>query len=404
MRRDFDIFAAIEAWDGGKSYNAEAVKNINGAISCVEYYAGWASKIAGETVEIESDKLGYTIREPLGVCGGIIPWNYPLFSASLKIAPALAAGNCVVLKLAENTPMSALYLAKLIKEAGFPAGVVNILTGLGRVAGAALAAHPDVDKIAFTGSTATGKTIMKLAASNLKNITLECGGKSPMLIFKDADLKLAAEAAHNSLFANQGQICVAMSRYLIEEPVYEKFIELLKEHVEKTSVVGGVFEEKTFQGPQVSALQHKKVLDYIESGKQDGARLVLGGKVPPTLTKGFFVEPTIFADVSDDMKIMREEIFGPVASLSKFTSEQEAVDRANDSYYGLGASIFTKDLGTAHRVARDLEAGQVWINCPNSSNMTMPFGGYKGSGIGRELGKYGLDMYTQAKAIHLQMS
>lgn len=403
LKRDFDVIAAIEAWDAGKAYDVEAVPNTTAAIECFEYYAGWATKISGETIEMGNGKLGYTIREPLGVCGQIIPWNYPLLMAAWKLAPALAAGNCVVLKLAENTPLSVLYLAKLFKEAGFPPGVVNIFTGLGKVAGAALASHQDVDKIAFTGSTATGKTIMKLAASNLKNITLECGGKSPMIIFKDADLKLAVESAHGSLFANQGQICTAMSRYFVEESIYEKFLELFKQHVEKSSIVGGVFEDSVFQGPQISDIQHKKVLEYIESGKNEGGRLVLGGKIPASREKGYFVEPTIFADVKDYMKIMKEEIFGPVASVSKFSTEQEAIDRANDSYYGLGASVFTNDLGTAHRVASELESGQVWINCPNGSDPRMPFGGVKGSGIGRELGKYGLDIYTSVKAVHLQI-
>lgn len=403
IEKNIDTLATIEAWDSGKVYKAESYPNIQLAAKTFKYYGGWADKTGGKTIEVGPNKFAYTLHEPFGVCGQIVPWNYPFLMAAWKIAPAIAAGNVVILKLAENTPLSMLYLSKLIVEAGFPPGVINIFTGLGRVAGAALAGHFDVDKIAFTGSTATGRIIMKLAASNLKNITLECGGKSPMIIFEDADISKAAQFGHLALMTNQGQICTAMSRFLVHESVYEKFIALFKEAVQKISKIGHPFDKDSFHGPQISDVQHKKVLDYIASGTNQGGRLVIGGKTPGEYSPGFFVEPTIFADVTDDMTIMKEEIFGPVASVSKFTTEEEAIERANNTSYGLGASVFTKDLVRAHRVARELESGQVWINSGNDSDYRIPFGGYKSSGIGRELGEYGLETYTQTKAVHVNM-
>jgi aldehyde dehydrogenase (NAD(P)+) len=296
-----------------------------------------------------------------------------------------------------------LHFAKLVVEAGFPPGVINIITGYGKSAGAALASHMDVDKIAFTGSTAVGKQIMKMASSNMKNITLECGGKSPMIVFDDCDVEMAAAYAHEALMSNQGQTCTALSRYYVQEGVYEKFIEAFKKVTLEKSKIGNPFDADTFQGPQVSEVQMERVLGYINSGKEEGARVVTGGGRPQGFDGGFYVEPTIFADVNDDMKIMREEIFGPVASIAKFKTEDEAIARANDSQYGLGASIFTRDVVRVHRVARLLESGQVWVNSGNDPDIRMPFGGYKSSGIGRELGKYGLEIYTQIKAVHVNM-
>ncbi|KAA8905783.1 hypothetical protein TRICI_005240 [Trichomonascus ciferrii] len=401
IERDMEKIATIEAWDGGKAYHAQALPNIQGALMCFRYYAGYADKIEGKTMEPTGDKLCYTVREPLGVCGQIIPWNYPFLMAAWKVAPAITAGNAIVLKLAENTPLSMLYFAKLVQEAGFPPGVINIINGLGRVAGAALAAHMDVDKIAFTGSTATGKQIMKLAASNLKQITLECGGKSPMIVFDDADIDLAVKAAHGSLMANQGQTCTAMSRYFVHEKVHDKFVEAFKKKVLAESKIALPFEEGAFHGPQISDVQQKKVLEYIEAGKSEGGNVAFGGQKVEKYKDGYYVEPTLFTGVKDNMKIMREEIFGPVGAVATFSTEEEAIERANDTSYGLGASIFTKDIGKAQRVSLELQSGQVWINTDSNPDPRVPFGGYKSSGIGRELGNAGIEIYTQDKSIHL---
>ena len=343
----------------------------------LRYYAGYADKLHGQVIDTGPDKLAYTLREPLGVCGQIIPWNYPLAMAAWKLGPALAAGNTVVLKAAEQTPLSALYFATLIKEAGFPPGVVNILNGVGKEAGAALASHLDVDKIAFTGSTATGRQIMKMAAVNMKNITLETGGKSPLLVFDDADLEQAVKWAHVGIMSNMGQICTATSRVLVQEGVYEKFVALFKEQVQTVSKVGDPFQEETFQGPQVTKAQYEKVLSYIESGKSEGATLATGGEAHKDVDgsgKGFFIAPTVFTDVRDDMKIYREEVFGPFVVIASFKSEEEALRRANDTTYGLGSAVFTQDITKAHRVARGIEAGMVWINSSNDSDFRIPFG------------------------------
>ncbi|KAK3044816.1 hypothetical protein LTS18_000275, partial [Coniosporium uncinatum] len=368
----------------------------------LKYYAGYADKLHGQVIETTPAKLAYTIREPIGVCAQIIPWNYPLAMAAWKLGPALACGNTIVLKAAEQTPLSILYFANLIRSAGFPPGVVNIINGYGRKAGAALASHLDVDKIAFTGSTATGREIMKMASINMKNITLETGGKSPLLVFDDADLEQAVKWAHIGIMSNMGQICTATSRILVQAGVYARFIEAFKEHVKTTSVVGDPFDDATFQGPQVTKQQYERVLSYIESGKSEGATLVAGGEPQKDVAggKGFFIAPTIFADVKDSMKIFREEVFGPFVVIASFESEEEAIDRANDTMYGLGSAVFTKDVMRAHRVARRIEAGMVWVNSSNDSDFRVPFGGVKQSGIGRELGEAGLEAYTNKKAVH----
>jgi aldehyde dehydrogenase (NAD+) len=324
--------------------------------------------------------------------------------AAWKLGPALAAGNTVILKAAEQTPLSILYFAKLVKEAGYPAGVVNIINGYGRKAGATLASHLDVDKIAFTGSTLTGREIMKMAAINLKNITLETGGKSPLLVFDDANLEQSAKWAHIGIMYNQGQVCTATSRVLVQKGIYEKFVAAFREEVKKTSKVGDPFADDTFQGPQVTKAQYERVLGYIESGKSEGASLVEGGTPYKDVGgKGFFISPTIFTDVKHSMKIYREEVFGPFVVIVPFETEEEAIEMANDTTYGLGSAVFTQDISKAHRVARQIEAGMVWINSSNDSHFQIPFGGVKQSGIGRELGESGLDAYTNKKAVHVNL-
>ncbi|KAJ0277538.1 hypothetical protein CBS470a_010254 [Colletotrichum nupharicola] len=355
-------------------------------------------------IDTTDKKFAYTSREPLGVCGQIIPWNYPLGMAGWKIAPALAAGNTVVLKPAEQTPLSILLFATLIQEAGFPPGVINVVNGHGRAAGAALAAHEDVAKIAFTGSTQTGREMMKLASATLKNITLETGGKSPAIIFDDAELEQAAKWCHYGVMANQGQICTATSRILVHESIHDKFVDLFIQEVQKTSKVGDPFSAETFQGPQVNKAQFDRVLSYIASGKEEGAECKLGGQPYSSATgKGYFVEPTVFTGVKDHMKIYREEIFGPCVAISSFSTEVEAINRANDSFYGLGAALFTRDITRAHALAKKIESGTVWINSSNDSDYRIPFGGVKQSGIGRELGEAGIAAYTNIKAVHVNM-
>ncbi|KAF5700696.1 aldehyde dehydrogenase [Fusarium globosum] len=399
--------ATLEAWDNGKPYQLALTEDLEEVIGVLRYYAGWADKIHGQTMANAGGyKLGYTLREPIGVCGQIIPWNYPLNMASWKLGPALACGNTIVLKAAEQTPLSILYIAKLIKQAGFPPGVVNIINGLGPIAGSSLCTHPDVHKIAFTGSTATGKTIMKLASSTLKDISLETGGKSPIIIFPDANLDQASKWANFGLMSNQGQICTATSRMLVHRGVLDEFLSRLCQSITETNIVGDPFDDETFQGPQVSLDQYNRVLGFIERAKEQGAAVVLGGR--PLQNKpngrGYFIEPTVFSQVTREMELFREEVFGPVAAVTVFDTEEEAIELANESQYGLGASVFTENIQTAHRVAGSLESGQVWINSSNDAHWTMPFGGVKQSGIGRELGEKGLDAYSSVKSVHVNLS
>lgn len=322
-----------------------------------------------------------------------------------KLGPALVCGNTVVLKPAELTPLSILILANIIKEAGFPPGVVNIVNGLGSEAGAALASHQGVDKIAFTGSTATGRQIMKTASVNLKNITLETGGKSPLVVFEDADIENAVAWAHKGVMSNQGQVCTATSRILVHENIYDEVVKRFVEYTLATSKIGDPFEDSTFQGPQVSKAQYDRVLSYIKSGHDEGAKLVTGGIPFQGLpnNRGYFIEPTVFTDVKCDMRIYREEIFGPFTVFAKFSGEEEALKKANDTEYGLGAAIFTSNISRAHRVAKKIESGMVFINSNNDVDYRVPFGGVKQSGIGRELGEAGLDAYSNIKAIHVNM-
>lgn len=400
-----ETLATLETWDNGKPYSVALNEDLGEVVGTLRYYAGWADKIYGQTIDTTPQKFAYTLKQPIGVCGQIIPWNYPLAMAAWKLGPALATGNTIVMKPAEQTPLSILYLATLIPQAGFPPGVINIVNGYGREAGAALASHLDVDKIAFTGSTLTGKQIAKTASVNMKNITLETGGKSPLLVFDDADIEQAAKWAHIGIMSNQGQICTATSRVLVQDGVYDKFVEKFKEVVQSTSKVGDPFAEDTFQGPQVTKAQYDRVLSYIESGKSEGATLASGGLPHKKVGdgKGFFIEPTIFTGVKDTMKIYREEIFGPFVVVASFKDEAEAIAKANDSTYGLGSAVFSTNIERAHRVAAKLEAGMVWINSSNDSDFRVPFGGVKQSGIGRELGSAGLEAYSQTKAVHVNL-
>ncbi|CAK3883219.1 aldehyde dehydrogenase-like [Lecanosticta acicola] len=406
-----EILATIETWDNGKPYSVSLNEDLAEVSGTLKYYAGWADKIHGQVIDTSSAKLAYTIREPIGVCGQIIPWNYPLAMAAWKLGPALACGNTVVLKAAEQTPLSILVFANLIKQAGFPPGVVNILNGHGRTAGAAIAQHPGIDKIAFTGSTTTGREIMKLAARNLKNITLETGGKSPLLVFNDADLDQAVKWSHIGCMSNQGQICTATTRILLQEEIYEPFMQAFQAHVQATSIVGDPFEESTFQGPQVTRAQYERIQTYIQTGKSEGAtHLSLSPQhqqqeQPPSQpsNKGFFVSPTIFTAVTPQMRIFHEEIFGPFVVVVTFKTEEEALELANNSDFGLGSALFTRDIVKAHRLARKIEAGMVWINSSQDSDFRIPFGGVKQSGIGRELGEAGLEAYTNKKAVHVNL-
>ena len=325
--------------------------------------------------------------------------------AAWKLGPAIASGNTVVLKSAEQTPLSILVFATLVKEAGFPPGVINILNGYGKVAGAAMAQHPGIDKIAFTGSTATGREIMKMASINMKNITLETGGKSPLLVFDDAYLDQAVKWSHIGIMSNQGQICTATSRILVQEGIYDEFISAFKKQIETTSKVGDPFSDDTFQGPQVTKAQYERVLGYIESGKSEGATLAMGGEAYKNVGegKGFFVTPTVFTNVKESMAVFREEVFGPFVVVVSFKDEDEALALANNTTYGLGSAVFTRDIVKAHRVARNIEAGMVWINSSQDSDYRIPFGGVKQSGIGRELGEAGLEAYTNKKAVHVNL-
>ncbi len=405
VEQNKEALATLETWDNGKPYSVALSEDLAEVAGCIRYYAGWADKLHGQTISTSPEKFAYTLKQPIGVCAQIIPWNYPLAMAAWKLGPALACGNTIVLKPAEQTPLSILKFAELIPQAGFPPGVINIVNGYGKEAGHALASHLDVDKIAFTGSTVTGKQIMKTASVNMKNITLETGGKSPLLVFDDADLEQAAKWAHIGIMSNMGQICTATSRVLVQEGCYDKFIELFKEIVKTTSKVGDPFADETFQGPQVTKAQYERVLNYIEAGKEEGATLESGGVPHKNVGKGkgFFIEPTIFTGVKDSMKIYREEVFGPFVVIASFKTEEEALKMANDTTYGLGSAVFTQNITKAHRVAAKIEAGMVWVNSSQDSDFRIPFGGVKQSGIGRELGEAGLAAYSQTKSVHVNM-
>ncbi|WP_156857737.1 aldehyde dehydrogenase family protein [Oceanobacillus sp. AG] len=393
--------AQLEALDNGKPYHIAITDDIDGTIEQFRYYAGWATKLLGKTTSVSPNYVTYTVHEPIGVVGQIIPWNFPLLMAAWKLGSALAVGCTVVIKPAQETPLSLLYVGQLFKEAGFPDGTVNIIPGDGPVAGNALTTHEGIDKIAFTGSTATGIEVMHRAADQVKDITLELGGKSPSIILEDADLDEAIEGAFNGTMYNHGQNCSATTRIFVHRKHYDTVLRALEERVKKIRLGSGL-DPDTNMGPLVSAKQQKRVLDYIEQGKKEGARLVTGGGKGKD--KGFFVEPTIFADVTDDMVIAREEIFGPVMSVFVFDDVEEVIRRANDSDYGLAASVWTENIKTGHYIAKKLKSGTVWINDFGLEWETMPFGGFKKSGIGREMGgEYGLASYTEVKSVFVNI-
>ena len=396
-----DELASLETLDNGKPLRDSLAADLPLTIKCYRYYAGWADKIHGKTIPIEGDYACYTRHEPMGVIGQIIPWNFPLLMQAWKWAPALACGNTVVLKPAEQTPLTALRVAQLAQEIGIPDGVINVIPGYGPTAGAALSGHMDVDKIAFTGETRTGQIIMEAAArSNLKRVSLELGGKSPNIVFADADLDAAIEGAYFGLFFNQGQCCCAGSRLMVEEKIYDKFVEKLVAKA-KSQKVGDPFEMETTQGPQVSEEQFNRIIGYIDAGKKEGAKLLTGGA--RCGSEGYFIQPTVFEGVRDDMKIAQEEIFGPVMSIMKFKDVDDVIARGNRSMFGLAAAVWTRDISKALKVSNALRAGTVWINCYDVFDAAAPFGGFKMSGIGRELGEYALEMYTEVKTVTIAL-
>ncbi|KZE51948.1 betaine-aldehyde dehydrogenase [Brevibacillus parabrevis] len=405
MEEHAEALAQLETIDNGKPITHARFADVALAIDHFRYYAGWSTKLAGEVINNSAGRnmLTYTRREPIGVVGQIIPWNFPLLLAAWKLGAALATGNVVILKSAEQTPLSAIYLAELIQQAGFPDGVVNIITGYGPTAGAAITNHPRIRKVAFTGSTEVGKRIMQQAAGNLKRVSLELGGKSPNIIFPDADFSKAIPGALMGIFFNQGQVCCAGSRLFVHKKVYDNVLADMTSYAAKMKQGNGL-DESTEIGPLVSSEQFERVTGYLQKGHEEGATSLTGGA--PLEGPGYFVPPTIFADVNERMTIAREEIFGPVVAAMPFDDEEQVADvirRANDTEYGLAAGVWTTDLRKAHKVAHALETGTVWVNCYNALDAAVPFGGYKQSGYGREMGSYALDLYTQVKAVWVNL-
>jgi aldehyde dehydrogenase (NAD+) len=393
--------ASLETLDNGKPIREARTGDVPLVLDVLRYYAGYADKIHGQTIPVRGNYFTYTRREPVGVVGQIIPWNFPMLMAAWKWGPALAAGCTVVMKPAEQTPLTCLRLARLAQKAGIPDGVINVIPGYGPTAGAAIVRHKGVDKVAFTGEYKTAQIIMRDAAPTLKRLTFELGGKSPNIVFADADLEAAAIGSHFGLYLNQGQCCCAGSRLFVEEKVHDKFVDKLVA-MNKGRKLGDPFDPETEQGPQVDQDQFDKIMNYIEVGKKEGAQCLSGGERHGT--RGYFVKPTLFANVNDEMKIAQDEIFGPVLSVLKFKNVDEIIERANNTFYGLAAAVWTRDIAKAHRLAAKIKAGTVWINCYDVFDAAAPFGGFKMSGLGRELGERGLDAYTETKTVTVSLN
>ncbi|MCK9908502.1 aldehyde dehydrogenase family protein [Microbacteriaceae bacterium K1510] len=402
LRANFEEVVWLESLDGGKPIAATRRMDLPAAIDCLEYYAGWADKIAGEVVPTRRDALTYIERVPVGVVAAIVPWNFPLMNAVWKIAPALACGCTIVLKPAELTPLTALWLGQAALDAGLPPGVLNIVPGFGAEAGAALVSHPDVDKISFTGSPATGRFIMKAAAENITRVTLELGGKSPLVVFEDADLEQVVRATTSGAFFNAGQVCSAATRVIVQDSVHDAFVARLADRVEKLRS-GDTLAADTALGPVISEKQMERILQYIEAGRTEGARTVTGGG--RAANRGYYVDPTVFVDVLPDMRIWQEEIFGPVLVVSRFTDEQDAVKLANSTDYSLAAAVWTRDIERANRMTHALHAGTVWVNTYGPTDTRLPWGGMGGqSGIGRDLGRNAIENYTEQKTVWIKRS
>ena len=400
IEAEIDELAALESLDNGKPVKDARTIDIPLAVDAIRYYAGWADKIHGQTIPINGNYFCYTRREPVGVAGQIIPWNFPILMVAWKWGPALAAGCTIVMKPAEQTPLTALRLARLAQKAGIPDGVINVVPGFGPTAGAAIVKHPGIDKVAFTGSGETAQIIMRQAADQLKRLTFELGGKSPNIVFADADLDAAAAGAHVGIHLNQGQCCCAGSRLFVEDSIHARFVDRVIE-MSRSRRVGDPFDAATQQGPQVDKAQFDKIMGFIEAGKREGATCAVGGR--RIGDRGFFIEPTVFTNVRDEMSIAREEIFGPVLSVLTFSDMEELVRRANSTPFGLAAAVWTRDIARAHELARRLRAGTVWVNCYDVFDAAAPFGGFKQSGFGRELGERGLDPYLETKTVTVSL-
>lgn len=402
IERDREQLAALETLDNGKPYGDAFNVDLTLVIKCFRYYAGYCDKLHGKTIPVDGPFMCFTRHEPVGIVGQITPWNFPLLMVAWKLAPALCCGNVVILKPAEQTPLTALHIAALVREAGFPPGVVNVIPGFGATAGAAITHHNEIDKVAFTGSTKVGQMILKAAGeSNCKNVTLELGGKSPCIVFADADIDEAVEIAHHAIFFNQGQCCAAGSRTYVQDEIYDEFVRKAVARA-KTRITGHPLRQGTEHGPQVNEMQFKKVLSMIDEGVKGGAKLKCGGKRHGS--KGYFIEPTVLCDVPEDNICAKEEIFGPVQTILRFRTVEEVVERANNSVYGLASAVLTHDLDIAMKMAQQLRAGSVWVNCYDIFATQAPFGGYKQSGTGRELGEYGLQQYSEVKTVMIRVS